>query len=41
MADGNTQAENLLQLELDGRLDLNELAVQVLSVRHGGGELAS
>jgi len=41
VADGDTQAENLLELELDGRTDLGDLAVKVLIVRDGGGELAS
>ena len=40
VADSDTKAENLLQLELDGRADLSELVAQVLSVRDGGGELA-
>ena len=41
VADGDTQAENLLQLELDRRADLGDLVLEVLSVRDGGGELAS
>ena len=40
VANGNTQAQNLLQLELDGRLDVGDLVVQVLTVGDGGGELA-
>ena len=40
MADGDTQAKNLLELELDGALDLVDLLLQVLVVRHGRGELA-
>jgi hypothetical protein len=40
VADGDTQAQHLLQLELDGRADLSELGAEVLGVRHGGGELA-
>jgi len=40
MANGDTQAENLLELELDGGADLSELVAQVLAVRDGGGELA-
>ena len=40
VADGDTQAENLLQLELDGRANLDDLVVQVLGVGDGGGELA-
>jgi len=38
MADSDTHAEHLLQLELDGRLDVVDLVVQILSVRDGGGE---
>ena len=41
VADGNTQAEHLLKLELDGRTDLSELVAQILSVRDGSRELAS
>lgn len=41
MTDGNTQAQNLLELELDSRADLDDLVGQVFSVRDGGGELAS
>ena len=41
VADGDTQAKNLLKLELDGRADLGDLVLEVLSVRDGGGELAS
>lgn len=40
VANGDTHAKNLLQLELNGRANLIEFVVQVLSVRHGGGELA-
>lgn len=40
VANSDTQAENLLELELDGRADLSKLAGQVLSVRDGGRELA-
>jgi hypothetical protein len=40
MSDGDTQAEDFLQLELDGRADLGELVAHVLSVSDGGGELA-
>jgi hypothetical protein len=40
VADGDTHAEHLLQLELDGRLDLGDLGRQVLVVGDGGGELA-
>jgi len=41
VADGDTHAQNLLELELDGRLDLVDLAGEVIRVRDGGGELAS
>lgn len=41
VADGDTHAEHLLELELDSRLDLVHLAAKVLSVRDGRGELAS
>lgn len=40
VADGDTETEDLLQLELDGRLDLDDLSVEVLTVRDGGGELS-
>jgi hypothetical protein len=40
VSDGNTHAENLLQLELDGRLDLVDAASQVIGMRDGGRELA-
>ena len=40
VTDGDTQAKDLLKLELDGRTDLSELVAQVLGVRDGGGELA-
>jgi hypothetical protein len=40
VADGDTHAENLLELELDGGLDLVDAASQVVGVRDGGGELA-
>lgn len=40
VADGYTHAEHLLQLELDGRLDLGDLVGEVLSVRDGRGELS-
>lgn len=40
VANGNTKAENLLQLELDGGLDIGDLGGHVLSVGDGGGELA-
>lgn len=40
MTDGNTQAENLLELELDRRLDFDDLVAKILSVTDGGWELA-
>jgi hypothetical protein len=40
VANGDTHAEHLLQLELDGRLDLVHLVVEVLSVGDGCGELS-
>lgn len=40
VTNGNTQAENLLQLELDGALHLGNLLIQVVRVGDGGGELA-
>lgn len=40
VADGNTEAENLLQLELDGGLDVVDLGGHVLSVGDGGRELS-
>lgn len=39
MTDGDAQAKDLLQLELDRRTDLGEFVGQVLGVRDGGGEL--
>ena len=41
VADGDTEAQHLLELELDSRADLGDLGSEVLSVRDGGGELAS
>ena len=41
VADGNTETQDLLQLELDGGLDVGDLGGHVLSVGDGGGELAS
>ncbi len=41
VANGDTQAEDLLQLELDGRADLSELVLEILCVRDRGRELAS
>ena len=40
MADGDAEAQNLLELEFDGALDFDNLVVQVLVVRDRGGELA-
>jgi hypothetical protein len=40
VADSDSQAENLLELELDGGLDLVDLASQVVVVGDRGGELA-
>jgi hypothetical protein len=41
MADCNTQAKNFLELEFDGRADLNELVTEIFAMRDGGRELAS
>ena len=41
VADGDTHAQNLLELELDGRLDLGNLGAEVVGVRDGSRELAS
>ena len=41
VTDGNTQAKDLLELELDGRADLSELVLEVFGVRDGCRELAS
>ena len=40
VADGDAQAKNLLELELDRRADLVQLVREVLRVRDGRGELA-
>ena len=40
MSNGNTQAEHLLELELDGRLDLVDAGAEVIGVGDGSGELA-
>jgi len=40
VTDGDTQAENLLQLELDGGTDLISLITDVIGVGDGGGELS-
>jgi hypothetical protein len=39
VADSDTHAENLLELELDGGLDLGDLGGEVLVVGNRGGEL--
>lgn len=41
VANSDTHAENLLQLELDGGLDLGDLAAQILVVGDGGGKFTS
>lgn len=41
VSDGDTQAENLLELELDGALDIGDLDGKILVVGDGSGELAS
>ena len=41
MADSDTQAEHLLELELDGRADFGELVRKVLCVGDGRRELSS
>ena len=40
VANSHTEAENLLELELDGALNLSDLLLQVLVVRDRSGELA-
>lgn len=40
VANGNGETENLLELELDGRLDVGDLAGKVVRVRDGGRELS-
>lgn len=40
VANSDTHAEDLLELELDGALDLGDLAGEVIRVGDGGGELA-
>lgn len=40
VADSDTHAQHLLQLELDGRLDFGDLAAEVFGVGDWGGELA-
>ena len=41
IADSNTHAENLLQLELDGGLDFVDLCAQILVVGDWGREFTS
>lgn len=38
VADGDTKAQHLLELELDGRLDVGDLGVKVLGVGDRGRE---
>jgi hypothetical protein len=40
VANSDTHAEHLLELELDGRLDLGDLVGQIFGVRDGGRELS-
>ncbi len=40
IADGHSQTQDLLELELDGALDLGHLDAEILGVGDGGGELA-
>ena len=40
VSNGNIKAENLLHLELDGGLEVKDLGVEVIRVRHQGGELS-
>ena len=40
VTDGDTEAQNLLKLELDGGLDVVDLVLEILSVGDGGGELS-
>lgn len=41
VADSDAHAQNLLELELDGRLNFGNLGAEVVGVRDGGRELAS
>jgi len=41
ISNGNTQAENLLELELDGALDVVDLLGQIFGVGYRSGELSS
>ena len=40
MSDGDTEAKDLLELELDGGANVQNLVSEVLGVRDGGGELS-
>lgn len=40
VSDGDTHAQDLLQLELDGALDLGDFASEIFGVRDWGGELS-
>lgn len=40
MANGNTQAQDFLELELDGGPNFSDLVGEVLRVGHGGREFA-
>lgn len=41
VSDSNTHTQDLLQLELDGRLDFVDLAAQILVVGDWGGKFTS
>ena len=41
MADGDTQAQNFLELELDGRANLRDLVAKIFGVGDRGGEFSS
>ena len=41
MANSDAQAQDLFELELDGRTDLRDLGLEIFTVRDGRGELAS
>lgn len=41
VADGDTETEDLLELELDGRSDFIDLSSEILRVRDRGGEFTS
>jgi len=40
MANSNTEAQDLLELELDSGADLRDLVVEIFGVGDGSGELA-